>query len=279
VKSVNKSLPRISIVTPSFNQAAYLEKCIKSVLAQNYPNLEYIVMDGGSTDGSVEIIRRYESNITYWQSQPDGGQAAAIGEGFQRSTGRLLSWINSDDFLCKGALFRVAEAYQEHPSSGLFFGNSFWVDHVGNLKYPLIPSSMSYEDWIYQTYSVFQGSVFFSHDTYLKVGGININLLYAMEYDLFFKIAKIFPTTYIPHFLACFRDQPKSKTNNISFTGEQEFRKVVLEIENLDTQKLRYRALVSLRRSRRRLFRFISFIDFIKLKASQKEFSDLIRFD
>jgi glycosyltransferase involved in cell wall biosynthesis len=276
MKSIDENFPRISIVTPSFNQAVYLEKCIKSVLTQNYPNLEYIVMDGGSTDGSVEIIKRYEPYITYWQSQPDGGQAAAIGEGFERSTGTLLSWINSDDFLCKGALFRVAEAYQENPSSGLFFGNSFWVDHVENFKYPLISSSMSYEDWIYQTYSVFQGSVFFSHDTYLKVGGINTNLVYAIEYDIFFKIAKIFPTTYIPHFLACFRDQPQSKSNNIRSIGKEEIRRLILELENIDVQKLPYKIVRLLLVNRRRVAKGFSGIN-LKMKINQKMFDELIR--
>ncbi len=276
---MDNNLPKITIVTPSFNQAEYLEKCIKSVISQGYPNLEYIVMDGGSTDSSVEIIKRYEPHITYWQSQPDGGQGAAIAEGFQRSTGTLLSWINSDDFLCKGALFKVAEVYKENCLSGLFFGNSFWVDYIEDLKYPLISSSMSYEDWIYQTYSVFQGSVFFSHDAYVKVGGINTNLMYAMEYDLFFKIAKIFPTTHVPYFLACFRDQPRSKTNNISFIGEEELRRVVLEIEGIDVRTLRYRIIVFLRRNKRRLARTISFANIIRFKAYQEIFGGLIRTD
>jgi glycosyltransferase involved in cell wall biosynthesis len=253
MKFIDGNFPRISIVTPSFNQAVYLEKCIKSVLTQNYPNLEYIVMDGGSTDGSVEIIKRYEPYITYWQSQPDGGQAAAIGDGFQRSTGELLSWINSDDFLCKDALFKVAESYQKNHLSGLFYGNSFWVDQIGNLRYPLLASPMIYRNWIYGTCSVFQGSVFFTDKAYKSVNGINMNLVYSMEYELFWKIAKNFPTTYVPDFIACFRDQPNSKGNKISHIGRQEFREILLNLANIDSETYKYKMISSLLRNKRRL--------------------------
>ena len=101
-------LPRITVVTPSFNQAPFLEQTILSVLGQCYPNLEYIVMDGGSTDGSREIIERYAPQLAYWQSQPDGGQAAAINAGFARATGEILCWLNSDDYFLPGALHRIA---------------------------------------------------------------------------------------------------------------------------------------------------------------------------
>jgi len=254
MQTINSDFPKISVVTPSFNQAAYLEKCIKSVLAQNYPNLEYIVMDGGSTDGSVDIIKRYEPYITYWQSQPDAGQAAAIGEGFQRSTGTLLSWINSDDFLCKGALFRVAEAYQKNSSAGLFYGNSFWVDQTANLRKFFLACPMTYRQWLYQSSTVFQGSVFFTENAYKNVGGIDVQLAYAMEYELFLKIAKNFQTIYVPHFLACFRDQPDSKGNNIRNIGEEEYNHILLELEGINTRRSKYRVQSFLSKTKRRLF-------------------------
>ena len=102
-------LPRITVVTPSFNQAAFLETTIRSVLGQCYPNLEYLVMDGGSSDGSVEIIRRFESDLAHWVSARDGGQAAAINAAFARATGDILCWLNSDDFFLPGTLHRVAQ--------------------------------------------------------------------------------------------------------------------------------------------------------------------------
>jgi len=108
------SLPTISIITPSFNQGQFLEKCIGSILSQNYPRLEYIVMDGGSTDGSVDIIRRHEKHLTYWQSQPDGGHYNAVQEGLKRTTGDILCWLNSDDMFHPGGLFQVASVFQNH---------------------------------------------------------------------------------------------------------------------------------------------------------------------
>lgn len=107
--------PRISIITPSFNQGQFLDETIRSVLSQDYPNLDYVVMDGGSTDGSVEIIKSYESQLTYWQSQADGGQYDAINKGFAKTTGEVMGWLNSDDKYAPGALDLVAELFAQFP--------------------------------------------------------------------------------------------------------------------------------------------------------------------
>jgi glycosyltransferase involved in cell wall biosynthesis len=109
--SAGRDWPRITVVTPSFQQSAYLEECIRSVLMQGYPNLEYIVIDGGSTDGSVEILKKYEAYLSYWQSEKDAGQGDAINQGFDRSTGDILGWINSDDLMLPGALFAVGRTF------------------------------------------------------------------------------------------------------------------------------------------------------------------------
>src|SRR5918912_1452809 len=104
------ALPRISVVVPSLNQARFLGEALDSVLSQGYPGLELIVMDGGSTDDSLEVIRAHEGRIAYWQSRPDGGQSAAINRGVERATGEIVCWLNSDDLLCEGALRHVGEA-------------------------------------------------------------------------------------------------------------------------------------------------------------------------
>src|SRR5881396_2686502 len=115
VEQTSSSPRSISIVTPSYNQAAFLEETIRSVLLQGYPNLEYIVIDGGSTDGSVEIIKRYEKHLSYWQSEPDGGQYDAISQGFARTSGDLMAWLNSDDMLHRNALWSMARLFTQFP--------------------------------------------------------------------------------------------------------------------------------------------------------------------
>jgi len=117
--SVKRDVPRITVVTPSFNQAEFIEETIRSVLLQGYPNLEYIVIDGGSTDGSVEVIEKYSPWLTYWCSEPDRGQSHAINKGFERATGEILGWINSDDILYSGALQAAAEGLSD---ADLFLG-------------------------------------------------------------------------------------------------------------------------------------------------------------
>ena len=120
--------PRISIVTPSFNQGRFLERTILSVLNQNYPNLEYIVMDGGSTDESVEIIKKYENYLAYWISEKDNGQSDAIKKGFQKSTGEILAWLNSDDIYLSGALRGVAGFFRDGKGTEVVYGNRYIID-------------------------------------------------------------------------------------------------------------------------------------------------------
>ncbi|MCM0081182.1 glycosyltransferase [Geomonas sp. Red32] len=128
------TLPRITIVTPSFNQAEHLENCIQSVLSQGYPNLEYIIMDGGSTDGSVEIIKKYENRLAYWQSRPDGGQYRAVNEGFRRSTGEIMGWLNSDDMLHPGGLKVLVDVFMNRPDIEFLTGKRVGFDGEGNLR-------------------------------------------------------------------------------------------------------------------------------------------------
>src|SRR5437870_11920580 len=125
--------PLISIVTPSYNQAEYLEKTILSVLSQNYPNLEYINVDGGSTDKSVEIIKKYEKFLKYWVTESDQGQTNALNKGFKHATGDLLTWLNSDDYYMHGALHKVAGTAMAKPQAHVFVGTGQIIDQMGNV--------------------------------------------------------------------------------------------------------------------------------------------------
>ncbi|TNF47756.1 glycosyltransferase, partial [bacterium] len=124
----DNSWPGISIITPSFNQAPYLERTILSIHNQRYPNLEHIIIDGGSQDGSVDIIKRYEAVLDYWQSAPDKGHCDAINIGASRATGQYMTWVNSDDLLLPGALHRVASVIRESPATDIVYGNQVEID-------------------------------------------------------------------------------------------------------------------------------------------------------
>ena len=128
-----RAWPKISVVTPSYNQGKFIEETIRSILLQSYPNLEYIIIDGGSTDDSVQIIRKYEQWLTYWVSEPDRGQAHAINKGFARCTGELMGWINSDDSLFPNALHYLAVAHQKQPQA-ILLGNVLHFSDTGFAK-------------------------------------------------------------------------------------------------------------------------------------------------
>ena len=136
---MNPALPLVSIVTPSYNQARYLEETIRSVLEQNYPRVEYLVVDGGSDDGSVGVIERYADRLAWWTSEPDSGQAAALNKGFARAHGDILGWLSSDDTLLPGAVSRAVDALEGEPDAMLVYGEALFVDERGRELFPLRP--------------------------------------------------------------------------------------------------------------------------------------------
>src|SRR6185369_86427 len=184
--------PRISIVTPSYNQGKYLEKTILSVLDQGYPNLEYIIIDGGSTDESVEIIKKYQDRLAYWVREPDRGQSHAINKGFERATGEIYGWLNSDDWYHPGALQAVVEAFAANPEAGAVVGAGELLNETG---YSLIMESYeisveSLYDWVDKFFM--QPSCFFKCETWHKCGPLKENIHFAMDLDLWFRIAHEF---------------------------------------------------------------------------------------
>ena len=185
---VDPTWPRISIVTCSYNQAPFLEQAILSVLAQDYPNLDYMIVDGGSTDGSVEIIQRYERYLTWWVSEADEGQSHAIEKGFARATGTLLNWINSDDLLFPGALQHIATAWRDRSDGDLFVGAHASCDADGRIRRISVPPLRPAMCHRHGTIPIGQQSVFFTREIYQRIGGIRRDLHLTMDRDLFHRM-------------------------------------------------------------------------------------------
>lgn len=178
------TLPRISIITPSFNQASYLEETIRSVLLQGYPNLEYIIIDGGSDDGSVEIIRKYSSWISFWSSKTDKGQSDAINQGFKIAGGELISWLCSDDLLRSGALWKVANAFTDDPVLDVLAGACrLQYDCEGGR---MVDAAVAGKDWERHPYSdgIWQPSCFFRRTAVERTFLVDENMHYCMDREL-----------------------------------------------------------------------------------------------
>ena len=209
------NLPKISIITPSFNQGQYLEQTILSVLNQNYPNLEYIVIDGGSTDQSVEIIKKYEFQLKYWISEKDRGQAHAINKGLTYCTGEIFNWINSDDYLAEGALAKVAQAFEK---SGVDlvagevndFDEKGLVKKVKNHKLDIHEYMEKDIELIYH-----QPGVWLRMDIMKKIGSFKENMHYCFDQDYMMRYLLNYKSVcYIDDVLAYFRVHENSKSGS-----------------------------------------------------------------
>jgi glycosyltransferase involved in cell wall biosynthesis len=163
----------VCIVTVSMNQGLYLEQAIRSVLDQEGVSLEYVVADGGSTDGSVAVIRRYESRLTKWYSHPDGGPAAALNKAFEASGGELLGYVNADDFLLPGALAKVAAAFAAHPEADVVYGDGILVDATGTLRRRLYSDRWSLKRYAHGACMITQPATFFRRQAFARAGGFN----------------------------------------------------------------------------------------------------------
>ena len=221
--------PRISIVTPSYNQGRYIEETIRSVLLQGYPNLEYIIIDGGSTDESVEIIRKYEPWLAFWVSEPDGGQANAINKGFNRSTGDVLGWLNSDDIFLPGALRKVALMNHQQPEAPAWVGGCYRVAPDGRILSEVIPRQLardSLADW-YRKGFFYQPSCFFSVVATKKVGCLDEGLDIAFDLDWWLRLAAVGDFVYTTEMLAAATIHGEAKTQT---------RRTDMEIETIMVQ-------------------------------------------
>jgi len=197
--------PIVSIITPSYHQVHYLEQTIKSVLSQDYPQIEYIVIDGGSTDGSVDLIRRYESEISAWVSEPDRGQTDAINKGFSMANGEILAWLNSDDLYYAGAVSDAVEYLRKNPDAGMVYGDADYIDEEGHVvgRFPAAQTDLKR---LRQGYvHIPQQAAFFRASLWKQVSPLDPSFYFAMDYDLWVRIASVAPIHYIPKLWAAFR--------------------------------------------------------------------------
>jgi glycosyltransferase involved in cell wall biosynthesis len=241
--------PKISIVTPSYNQAAFLEQTLRSVLLQNYPNLEYIVIDGGSTDGSVEILQKYAAFITYWVSEPDKGQSEAINKGIAKCTGEVFNWLNSDDAYFPMSLLQVAETFMDTQAL-VVCGTSQSIDTENNPIQDNPPTQLVKGDLIstLATASIEQPSTFFRLDCFQKLGNLSEKLDYRMDWEFWWRFLLgygIEKVVQIPQKLVLFRWHSDSKSQTQSEAGaESLFQVEKMQILQAFAQKIGDKALL-----------------------------------
>lgn len=208
----NSQQPLVSIVTPSYNQAKFLRATIESVLGQTYPNIEYIVIDGGSTDGSVDLIREYADRLAYWVSEPDQGQTDAINKGFAKASGQYMAWLNSDDTYEPEAVAEAVAFLQAHPEVGLVYGDANFIDEHGRPIGRFPAAQTDYQRLRRGYVHIPQQSAFWRAELWQQVGPLDPQMYFAMDYDLWVRLAEISELRYLRKTWANFRLHGASKT-------------------------------------------------------------------
>lgn len=204
--------PLVTVVTPSLNQSEFIRATIESVLAQDYPRLEYIVIDGGSTDATPAIVREYSSRLTF-PSEPDRGQSHAVNKGFRLAKGSVLAWLNSDDLYLPGAISAAVKGLDAHPDAAAVYGEGYLIDRAGNRKCRF-PATAPFHLWtlIHLSDYILQQTVFFRRRIIEEIGYLDEDLHYAMDWDLLIRIGKRYPLQYLDQYLACLREYPEAKS-------------------------------------------------------------------
>lgn len=236
-----QTYPKLTVVTPSYNQAHYLERTILSVLNQQYPNIEYFIMDGGSTDGSLEIIKKYEPYLAGWVSEKDRGQTDAINKGFRRATGDYVAFQNSDDVFAPDAFRRVADAWRKSPDTDVFFGDMYITDEADVILEEMRAPAFCAECHIYEGMQVFNQSLFIRRDRLTKVGLLDESLRFVIDYEIVARLS-VQPGVRFRHvngFWGGFRVQPDAKSSTIAATvGLEEHRRIKETYQPLLTSSL-----------------------------------------
>jgi glycosyltransferase involved in cell wall biosynthesis len=211
-----KTLPAISVIVPSFNQAKYLELTLRSIVDQNYQNLDLVIIDGGSTDGSQEIIRKYAKYITFSCSEPDGGQTQGLIKGFSHATGEIQCFLNSDDLFEPGVLHEVGRYFSEHPDVDAVYGDALWIDFQGT---PIRPQKeIPFNRFIFlYTYNYIPGmSMFWRRAIYDRAGGLNPAFQMAFDADLWMRFSDHGTIKHVTRQWSRMRRYPDQKTMQLS---------------------------------------------------------------
>jgi glycosyltransferase involved in cell wall biosynthesis len=218
--------PRISVVTPSYNQGSFIDETIQSVLDQGYPNLEYVIIDGGSTDNTQDIIKKYERHLAFWVSEKDNGAADAIAKGFARTTGAIMAYLNSDDIYLPGAL-KAASEHLAGSRADLVYGNAQWIDGNGSIIGERRQTPFSVPGYLYGGFDLQQPTTFWKREIFQKAGGMDPSFHFAFDTDLFFRfIQQGARFSYIPRLMAGFRIHETSKSSTQRERCERELKRL-----------------------------------------------------
>jgi len=207
-----EALPLVTIVTPSFNQGRFIRETIESVLTQDYPNIEYIVVDAASTDETAAVVRGYAGRLTFI-SEPDRGQSHAINKGFARARGSIVAWLNSDDVFLPGAVSAAVKAFQEHPQVGVVYGEGYQIAEDGTII-QRFPFTQHFDRWklIYASDYILQQTVFFRKTALDAVGPLREDLHYVMDWEILNRLALRFDFKQLPDFMGSLREYGTAKT-------------------------------------------------------------------
>ncbi|MEX1247006.1 MAG: glycosyltransferase family 2 protein [Anaerolineales bacterium] len=204
--------PLVSIVTPSFNQAPYLVAAMRSVFEQDYSSIEYIIIDGASTDGGQQIIKRHASKLAYWISEADRGQTDAINKGLAEATGKYMAWLNADDCLKPRAVREAVEYLESHPEVGMVYGDADYIDAAGRVVGRFPAAQTDYHRLRRGYVHIPQQAAFWRAGLWQRVGPLDASFTFAMDYDLWVRLSKISGLQYLPRPWAEFRLHADSKT-------------------------------------------------------------------
>ena len=236
--TIQKKYPKLTVVTPSFNQVHFLERTILSVLNQQYPNLEYFIMDGGSTDGSLDIIKKYEPYLAGWVSEKDHGQTDAINKGFRRATGDYVAFQNSDDVFAPDSFSRLIDAWRKNPTTDVFFGDMYIIDEADVILEEMRAPEFCVECQIYEGMQVFNQSLFIRRNRLEQFGLLDEHLRFVIDYEIVARLGvqSDIRFQHVDGFWGGFRVQPDAKSSTIASTvGLQEHQLV----------KEKYRAMLT----------------------------------